>query len=205
MLGSCQGARITAKEFVMREDILDRLVALRPALCRQAVRLIGGRTQLGTPEDFVQDTMVTALQIGHRYDEDNLFGWLLAILDGHIRNASRRAWVRTSVPLMQPNVTDGDENEEIMIEVPVAASQHSTVELDDVLAVLQTLPEADQEIIRLSRFEGLSHEQIAEQLNVQLGTAYSRLSRATARLRAACEAAPGIPDGPVHSTCGRAA
>jgi RNA polymerase sigma-70 factor (ECF subfamily) len=77
-----------------------------------------------------------------------------------------------------------------MIEVPVAASQDSTVELDDVLAVLQTLPEADQEIIRLSRFEGLSHEQIAEQLNVQLGTAYSRLSRATAKLRAACEGAP---------------
>jgi len=174
----------------MREDFLDRLVALRPALCRQAVRLIGGRTQLGTPEDFVQDTMVTALRVGHRYDEDNLFGWLLAILDGHICNASRRAWVRTSVPLMQPNVTDGGESEEIMIEVPVAASQDSTVELDDVLAVLQTLPEADQEIIRLSRFEGLSHEQIAEQLNVQLGTAYSRLSRATAKLRAACEGAP---------------
>jgi RNA polymerase sigma-70 factor (ECF subfamily) len=190
----------------MREEFLDRLVALRPALCRQAVRLIGGRTQLGTPEDFVQDAMVTALQIGHRYDEDNLFGWLLAILDSHIRNASRRAWVRTSVPLMQSNATaDGGEGDETMIEFPVAASQDSTIELDDVLAVLQTLPEADQEIIRLSRFEGLSHEEIAEQLNVQLGTAYSRLSRATAKLRAACEAAPGIPDERLHSTCGRAA
>jgi RNA polymerase sigma-70 factor (ECF subfamily) len=190
----------------MPEDFLDRLVALRPALCRQAVRLIGGRTQLGTPEDFVQDAMVTALQIGHRYDEDNLFGWLLAILDGHIRNASRRAWVRTSVPLMQSNATaDGDESDETMIEFPVAASQDATVELDDVLTVLQTLPAADQEIIWLSRFDGLSHEEIAEQLNVQLGTAYSRLSRATAKLRAACEAAPGIPDEPLHSTCGRAA
>jgi RNA polymerase sigma-70 factor (ECF subfamily) len=190
----------------MREDFLDRLVALRPALCRQAVRLIGGRTQLGTPEDFVQDTMVTALRVGHRYDEDNLFGWLLAILDGHIRNASRRAWVRRSVPLMQSNATaDGDEGGETMIEVPVAASQDSTIELDDVLAVLQTLPEADQEIIRLSRFDGLSHEEIAEQLNVQLGTAYSRLSRATAKLRAACEAAPEDPQEAVRGPLPRPA
>lgn len=190
----------------MREDFLDRLVALRPALCRQAVTIIGARTQLGTPEDFVQDTIVTALQIAHRYDEDNLFGWLLAILDSHIRNASRRAWVRTSVPLMQSNATvDGDEGDETMIEFPVAATQDLSVELDDVLAVLQTLPAADQEIIRLSRFDDLSHEEIAEHLDVQLGTVYSRLSRATARLRVAYEAAPDASERPLRPTCGRAA
>jgi RNA polymerase sigma-70 factor (ECF subfamily) len=188
----------------MREDFLDRLVALRPALCRQAVRLIGGRTQLGTPEDFAQDTMVTALQIGHRYDEDNLFGWLLAILDGHIRNASRRAWVRTSVPLMQSNTAaDGDDGGETMIEVPVAATQDLSVEVDDVLAVLQTLPEADQEIIRLHRLDGLSHEEIAERLGVAPGTIHSRLSRATAKLRAACEAAPEDPQEGVRGPLSR--
>jgi RNA polymerase sigma-70 factor (ECF subfamily) len=190
----------------MHQDFLDRVVALRPALCRQAGKLIGAQTQLGAPEDFVQDTIVTALQTAHRYEDDNLFGWLVAILVGHIRNASRRVRRQASVPLMQPSATaDGSEGDETMIEVPVAATQDFTVELDDVLAVLQTLPAADQEIIWLSRFDGLSHEEIAERLSVQLGTAYSRLSRATARLRAACEATSGIPDAPVHSTCGRAA
>ncbi len=190
----------------MREDFLDRLVALRPALCRQAVSLIGARTQLGTPEDFVQDTIVTALQLTHRYEDDNLFGWLVTILDGHIRNAGRRAWVRTSVPLMQSNSTaDGSEGDETMIEFPVAATQDLSVELDDVLAVLQTLPAADQEIIRLHRIDGMSHEEIAEHLDVALGTIHSRLSRATAKLRAACEAAPGVSEESLQPTYGRAA
>lgn len=190
----------------MRQDFLDRVVALRPALCRQAARFIGKQTQLGTPEDFVQDTIVTALQTAHRYQDDNLFGWLVSILDGHVCNARRRVWVRTSVPLMQPGLTaDGDDGGEVMVEFPVAATQDLTIEVEDVLAVLQTLPASDQEIIHLHRINGMSHEEIAARLNVAIGTIHSRLSRATARLRAACEAAPGVPEQPLRSDYGRAA
>lgn len=189
----------------MREDFLDRVVALRPELCRQAARFIGKQTQLGAPEDFVQDTIVTALQTAHRYEDDNLAGWLVTILDRHIRNARRRVWVRTSVPLVQPDPTaDGDEAGEVMIEFPVAATQDLTIEVEDVLSVLQTLPASDQEIIHLHRIDGMSHEEIAERLDVALGTIHSRLSRATARLRAACEAAPGVPEER-RPTYGRAA
>lgn len=176
----------------MPPDFMDRLVDLCPALRRQATLLLKGRSQIGSPEDIVQDTIVTALQTAHRFEDDNLFGWLVAIMIGHVRNASRRAWVRTSVPLSRPNPSaDGDEGESV-IELPVAATQDLTLEVDDVLSVLQTLPAADQEIIRLSRLEDLSHGQIAERLDVPLGTLHARLSRATAKLRAACEAEPDI-------------
>ena len=169
-------------------DFIDRIVALRPALRRQAAYLIGRRTEIGTPDDFVQDVIVTALQTAHRYEDDNLSGWLFAILQGHVRNARRRAHVRTSVPLPGPGDVADDDAE--FMEFPVAATQEQPLHLDDVITALRTLPAADQEIIWLARMDGLSQDAIAARLNVPLGTVYSRLSRATARLRAACEAEP---------------
>ncbi|MGB3506806.1 MAG: sigma-70 family RNA polymerase sigma factor [Xanthobacteraceae bacterium] len=169
-------------------DFVERIVALRPALRRQAAHLIGRRTEIGTPDDLVQDVIVTALQTAHRYADDNLRGWLFAILHGHVRNARRRARVRASVPLSGPDdALDGDPE---AMEFPVAATQEQPLHLDDVMTALRTLPAADQQIIWLARVDGLSQDAIAAQLDLPLGTVYSRLSRATARLRAACEAEP---------------
>jgi RNA polymerase sigma-70 factor (ECF subfamily) len=185
------------------EDFMDRLVASCPALRRQAAFLIGARSQIGSPEDYVQDTIVTALQTAHRFEEGNLFGWLVAILDSHIRNASRRAWARTSVPLSKPSASSDDD--ESGIEIPIAATQDLTLDVDDVLTALRTLSEADQEIIRLARLDGLSHEQIAERLDLPLGTLHARLSRATARLRAVYEAEPEATTALASTRCCRAA
>ncbi|WP_420133551.1 RNA polymerase sigma factor [Rhodopseudomonas sp.] len=83
-------------------DFIERVVTLRPALCRQATYWIGTRGQFGSPDDFVQDTIVTALRSADRFEDDNLSGWLFAILRGHIRNARRRAAIRACVPLSPP-------------------------------------------------------------------------------------------------------
>jgi RNA polymerase sigma factor (sigma-70 family) len=168
-------------------EFVERIMALRPALRRQAAFLIGKRTQIGSPDDFLQDTIITALKGADRFADDNMSGWLMAILHGHVRNARRRAHVRTSVPLSPAGTADGDAD---MIEVPVAATQELKLDVDDALAALRTLPAADQEIIWLARIEELSHEEIAARLGLPLGTLHARLSRATARLRAAYEAEP---------------
>ena len=169
-------------------DMIDRMVALRPALRRHAAILIGKRTHIGAPEDFVQDAFVTALRSVDRYADDNLAGWLMAILEGHVRNASRRAHVRTSVPLVPAGAAEDGHAD--MMEFPVAANQELRLEVNDVVDALRTLSAADQEIIWLARVDEMSHEQIAERLRVPLGTLHSRLSRATARLRDAYEAVP---------------
>ncbi|MDB5568387.1 MAG: polymerase, sigma-24 subunit, subfamily [Tardiphaga sp.] len=168
-------------------EFVERIMALRPALRRQAAFLIGKRTQIGSPDDFLQDTIITALKGADRFADDNMSGWLMAILHGHVRNARRRVHVRTSVPLSPAGTADGDAD---MIEVPVAATQELKLDVDDALAALRTLPAADQEIIWLARIEELSHEEIAARLGLPLGTLHARLSRATARLRAAYEAEP---------------
>lgn len=171
-------------------DLAHRMVALRPRLRRQAAYLIGQRTHLGTPDDFVQDTIVTALLHCDRFIENNLPGWLLSILHGHIRNAQRRTHIRTSVPLSVPGT--GEEDAAETIEFPVAATQELRLALGDAMGALKRLSAADQEIIWLARIDELSHEQIAARLHVPLGTLHARLSRATARLRKIYEAGPGM-------------
>jgi RNA polymerase sigma-70 factor (ECF subfamily) len=169
-------------------SMIDRMVALRPALRRHAAFLIGRRTHIGSPDDFVQDTIVTALRSVDRYADDNLAGWLMAILEGHVRNASRRAHVRTSVPLVPAGTADDGHAD--MMEFPVAANQELRLEVNDVVDALRKLSAADQEIIWLARVDELSHEEIAKRLRVPLGTLHSRLSRATARLRDTYETGP---------------
>ena len=171
-------------------EFLARIIALQPALRRQAGFLIGSRTQIGSPDDYVQDTMITALMSADRYVDDSLSGWLMSILHGHIRNARRRAHVRTSVPLSPMDTADGDAD---TIDLPVAATQGLRLDVADAMAALATLPAVDQEIIFLARIEELSHDEIAARLGVPLGTLHARLSRATARLRAAYEKEPEAP------------
>jgi RNA polymerase sigma-70 factor (ECF subfamily) len=79
-----------------------------------------------------------------------------------------------------------------MMDFPVAATQELRLEVGDVVGALEKLSAADREIIWLARVDELSHEQIAVRLGVPLGTLYSRLSRATARLRDAYEAGPEV-------------
>jgi RNA polymerase sigma-70 factor (ECF subfamily) len=67
------------------------------------------------------------------------------------------------------------------------------------------LSAADQEIIWLARVEELPQEQIATRLSLPLGTVHARLSRATARLRAAYEAEPKATTALASTRCCRAA
>ena len=173
-------------------DLMHRIVALRPALCRRAAFLIGSRTHIASPDDVVQDTMFTALSNMDHFKDESLSGWMTAILVNHIRNAARRAHVRTSVPLSYSEAdSEGDAD---VIDFPVAATQDLRLEVGDVVNALKKLSASDQEIIWLARVDELSHEQIAARLRVPIGTLHSRLSRATARLREVYEASPKVVD-----------
>lgn len=176
--------------YKLANEFIDRIVALRPALLRHAAFLIGKRTDIGSPEDFVQDTLLSAFQHGDRFEDESLSGWLTAILRNHIANARRRT-NRRNLVLSPPDTTRGDDAE--MNVFPVPATQEHALELEDVMAALSTLSAVDQEIIWLARVDGLSPEDIGARFGLAAGSVYSRLSRATAKLRAAYEAAPTAP------------
>ncbi len=174
-------------------DLVNRVVAMRPALVRRAASLLGARTHIGTPEDFAQDAIVVALQSLDGFADESLSGWMAAMLQNCIRNAARRAHVKTSVSLYRPE-TGGDDSADA-IDFPVAAAQGERLELVDVMEALNKLSAADQEIIWIGRVEGLSHAQIAQKLHAPLGTLHSRLARATARMRDVYETVPATVAG----------
>jgi RNA polymerase sigma-70 factor (ECF subfamily) len=123
-------------------------------------------------DDLVQDTIVRALKSYRNYDlSTDMKAWTFTILRNLWLNAFRK-------PRHEPL----DEDAEIR---PAPANQLDSLELKEVLRVLETLTPAHREIITLVRAGGLSYEEAAVIMNCKLGTIKSRVNRADAALRAA--------------------
>lgn len=126
-------------------------------------------------EDLVQETLMQALRSFHRFQPGtNCRAWLKAILQ-RVRSNRRRARQRS--PLVSD--TDGRIVERAHFVPPVP--QELTDE--DVIAALGRIPARFQEVIVLSDVEDLTYREIAEALDIPLGTVMSRLHRGRAMLR----------------------
>lgn len=64
----------------------------------------------------------------------------------------------------------------------IAGAQETSVPVQDGLRGLDTLPEEQREVILLVAIEGFQYDEIANMLDVPIGTVMSRLSRACDRL-----------------------
>jgi len=139
-------------------------------------------------EDVVQDTMMQALRSFHRFQPGtNCRAWLITILQRVVSNR-RRARGRSIV------VSDPDDR--IAQTIPFVPPVPQTLTDETVLASLQRLPTAFQEVIILCDIEDLSYKEAAEALAIPIGTVMSRLHRGRAQLRtelAAAEASEGRP------------
>lgn len=126
-------------------------------------------------EDLVQDTLVQALQSFHRFTPGtNCRAWLMSILR-HVRSNRRRSTLR------HPTIEDVDGRLAGAVPFVPPVADHLTD--DDVLAALRGIPEPFQDIIVLSDVEELTYKQIAEVLEIPMGTVMSRLHRGRALLR----------------------
>ncbi len=59
---------------------------------------------------------------------------------------------------------------------------------EKVLKEIESLPEQCRKILKMSRFEGLKHSEIASNLGIAISTVHSQISIALEKLRAACKA-----------------
>lgn len=124
--------------------------------------------------DAAQDTLVKAIRNLHRYDEERKFStWVFGIarntcIDEH-RRRKRRAW---------------DEPKE---QVDAGPSPLQLVDreqkADRLHEALQELPPMYREILVLYHFEHLKYSEIAESLDLPLGTVMNRIFRARRKLR----------------------
>lgn len=140
------------------------------ALYRFAYRLSGSAQ---VAEDLTQETFCLAQKKLHQLrQEDRAKSWLFAIL----RNAYLH-YVRSSKLEKQVSL---DGIPEVADPTPENGSPIDSVHLQKAL---DALPEAFRTPLILYYFEDFSYKEIAEQMNVPLGTVMSRLARGKVFLR----------------------
>ena len=126
-------------------------------------------------EDLVQDTYLKAFRSAHQFERGtNLKAWLFTILHNTFRN-NRRHDGRSPVDV------DSDAVERAAGEGPGDQSPEQILSrrtLDvDLQAALDALPDAFRQAVWLRDVEELSYAEMAQVLDVPIGTVMSRISR----------------------------
>ena len=140
------------------------------SLYRYAYRLSGASQEA---EDLTQETFCLAQnKLDQLRDESRAKSWLFTILRNAYLHRLRQAKKEKQVPL------DG------LAELPERVSESpAVVDPVQLQKVLGEMPEAFRTPLILYYFEEFSYKDIAEQMNVPLGTVMSRLARAKTFLR----------------------
>src|SRR6476469_6250279 len=126
-------------------------------------------------EDLVQDTYLKAFRSAAQFERGtNLKAWLFTILHNTFRNM-RRHDGRNPVDVNSATVEQA---------VDVAGEDHSPEQLltratldVDLQAALDALPDAFRQAVWLRDVEEFSYAEIADMLEVPIGTVMSRISR----------------------------
>jgi len=128
-------------------------------------------------EDVVQEAYLRALKHFDTFKGGDARPWLLRI----VRNTFY-TWIQRN--RVKEAVTPFDEEEDIHISDAPNPEMQLLKETDKKLVrhALRKLPTEFLEVIVLREFEELSYKQIADTIQVPVGTVMSRLARARARL-----------------------
>ena len=124
--------------------------------------------------DILHDAFIIIfMSIQDLKDESKLEGWMITI----VRNLSLKYLQNTekeAIPLSCLN-----------IEIQEAAcEEQKKIEFGLLLSAIESLPEGNREVFKLSVLEGLSHKEIGEQLGINPHSSSSQLFRAKKTLRA---------------------
>jgi RNA polymerase sigma-70 factor (ECF subfamily) len=149
------------------------------ALYRVALRLTADPSQA---EDLVQDTMLKAYRSWRQYQPGtNAKGWLMTILRNTFINDYRRRKhepVAMDLEAVEPHALDRS-----MEEVDPEGSFFAHIVDAKVLEAIDALPQEFREVLVLSDVEGMRYAEIAETLQIPVGTVKSRLFRARRQLQ----------------------
>jgi RNA polymerase sigma-70 factor (ECF subfamily) len=127
--------------------------------------------------DCVQETFVSAWRSRDRFDPSrgSLAGWLMGIARHRVHDAYR---VQARTP--QPSAIDLDDD----FPTTQAGNDHGALVERLLLAdALATLGERPRQVLQLAFYGGLSQTEVAERMNLPLGTVKSDMRRALTRLR----------------------
>jgi RNA polymerase sigma-70 factor, ECF subfamily len=130
-------------------------------------------------DDLVQDTYLKAFRFWDKYEKGtNIRAWLFRIMKNSYINRYRKE-------SKEPNTVDFDEIQEFYTTLKAESSDDQNLEKkifngildDEVASALEELPPDFKTVVILCDIEGLSYEEIAEFVDIPVGTVRSRLHR----------------------------
>jgi RNA polymerase sigma-70 factor (ECF subfamily) len=123
----------------------------------------------GLAADATQQTFIKAWRAASTYDAERSFApWIYAIAR------------RTAIDLYRrrSRLVVSDD-----VDLPTFPPGLETVwEVFEVRAALDRLPDEERQVVKLSHFDGFTHVEIAQRLDIPVGTVKSRSHRAHRRL-----------------------
>lgn len=127
-------------------------------------------TSSGEAEDLVQITFMRASSLADRYDpsKGEPRAWLFGIAS-RVAQESRRSLVRRARTMFRSLVA------------PTPSSHDG--ERSDVVRALDSLTEAKRVVVVLAEVEGFSCQEVADMLDIPIGTVWTRLHHARTDLR----------------------
>lgn len=169
-------AQLTKEEVQKQEDFEDEIIPHLDAMYNFALRLTSDPSDA---EDLVQDTIVKAFRFFSSYEKGtNAKAWLFRILkNSYINNYRKQS--------KQPNQVDYDEVATFYETIRAERTDTSDLEDkmfrdlidDDISNALDELPEDFRTVVLLCDIEDFTYEEIANMLDVPIGTIRSRLHR----------------------------
>jgi RNA polymerase sigma-70 factor, ECF subfamily len=161
-------------------DLEHRLRELLPRLRRFAFRLT---RDAASADDLVQTTFERAFsRWSSRRDDEALQPWLFSILYRQFIDDHRRSRRQSS---LLDRLSIGRRVEHPSAEREVVAKS--------MLEALERLPPEQRSLLLWISVDGLAYQEVADILEVPIGTVMSRLSRARQALRRLCEGETKTP------------
>lgn len=169
-------SQLSRDEIKKQKDFDEEIIPHMDALYNFALRLT---TDPNDAEDLVQDTIVKAYRFFSSYEKGtNAKAWMFRILKNSFINNYRK----TS---KKPAEVDYDEVSSYYESIRAERTETSDLEslmfremMDDELSTALTrLPEDFRTVVMLCDVEGYTYEEIANMLDVPIGTIRSRLHR----------------------------
>ena len=169
-------SQLTRDEIKKQKDFDEEIIPHMDALYNFALRLTSDPNDA---EDLVQDTIVKAYRFFSSYEKGtNAKAWMFRILKNSFINNYRKN-------SKKPSQVDYDEVSSYYESVRAERTETSDLESlmfremmdDDLSEALTRLPEDFRTVVLLCDVEGYTYEEIANMLDVPIGTIRSRLHR----------------------------
>jgi RNA polymerase sigma-70 factor (ECF subfamily) len=140
-------------------------------------------------EEITQEAFLAVWRSGARYDRarGSVRTWLLGVVHNRAIDALRRSTVHERRQAADETAAERLEAPE-RTEVEAARRE----EARSMRALLDQLPDEQRRVIELAYFGGFTHDQIAQMLDIPLGTVKGRMRLALEKMRANIEPAEAV-------------